>query len=530
MVTAPTSTAPTSTAPASTINVTPTNSSSAVSLTNNTSSQLNSSFQESTSTTKSASTAPPITSKETSPTSNTSSIQPASQANSPPTQTSPPVTPPNTTVTATTKASQPPQCSYTVTNNNTSGLQIEINPPGNYTLTVFEEGRPQTGKEIQADHLKQIPVGKTGHLKPCTGYSLNVSFTETLSFNDTGKEIFCHSTNKLFRTDPMSKGDVKETSCIPGYVCYGSDWDISSSISTPNNLSVVQCTNDKKTSCVRPANEDICSDLTVTFTSGSCVNSSFNFTKSISVDFLNPSEIQQIKPTGLPAEITTTLPDLPKCKNLSVSNYTCSEKHKPDVVKLSELEPFTDYSCTGLILQNNITINKTTPSVQVRVDCDLTITNTKNDLTSTSIELSWTTTSKNCQQELPNLHKLSYDCICQKHGQKPATSPDGRTCVVTGLIPYTDYKCGVRAKYNNEIQVSTGGEVDVKTKIGNNNKAVTGFRVFLVILTSVALLFLTYKFYIQKLRKSTNDVNDDMELEAIYENGQTPGSRHKEAH
>nr|XP_024661442.1 receptor-type tyrosine-protein phosphatase C isoform X1 [Maylandia zebra] len=592
-------TAPTSTAPASTITVIPTTSSSSVSLPNNTSTQSNSSFPESSSTTISASTAPPITSKETSPTSNTSSIQPASQANSSHTQTSPPVTPPSTTVAATTKAS--PQCSYNVTNNNTSGLQIEINPRGNYTLTVSEEGRPQTGKIIQADQLNQIPVGKTGHLKPCTDYSLNVSFTETLSLNDTGKEIFCRSTEKTFRTDPMSERDVTETSCIPGYVCYGSDWNISSSISTPNNRSVVRCRNDEKTFCVRPANEDICSDLTVTFTPGECRGSSFSFTKSISVDFLNPSEIQQIKPTGLPAEITTTLPDLPKCKNLSVS-YTCSENNKADV-KLSELEPFTDYSCTGLILQNSISINKTTPSVHVRVDCDLTITNIKKDLTSTSIELSWKTTSKNCQQVLPLLHKLSYDCSCDGQTGK-VTGPDGRTCVITGLNPFTGYTCRVRAKYN-EIQVSTGGEVKLQTKVGKpaavtelklhvhehntikvswhrpstfngpegkyiirlntaddkevtkeekqsctrcevefkdlsystsykvkvtahnghyesipqtseistlyNDKAVIGFLVFLIILTSVALLFVIYKIYILKRRQS-HDLGENIHL------------------
>ncbi|XP_042083288.1 receptor-type tyrosine-protein phosphatase C isoform X2 [Haplochromis burtoni] len=418
----------------------------------------------------------------------------------------------------------------------------------------------------------------------------------------------------------MSERDVNETSCIPGYVCYGSDWDISSSISTPNKRSVVPCRNDEKTFCVRPANEDICSDLTVTFTPGECRGSSFNVTKSISVDFLNPSEIQQIKPTGLPAEINTTLPDLPKCKNLSVS-YTCSENNKADV-KLSELKPFTDYSCTGLILQNSISINKTTPSVHVRVDCELTITNIKKDLTSTSIELSWKTTSKNCQQVLPLLHELSYDCSCDGQTGK-VTSPDGGTCVITGLNPFTGYTCRVRAKYKNKIQVSTGGEVKLQTKVGTpaavtelklhvhehntikvswhrpstfngperkyiirlntaddkevtkkelegtkyevefkdlsystsykvkvtahnghyesipqiseistlyNNKAVIGFRVFLFIVIVLAFLFLTYKFYIQKFRKSTNDVNDDMELEAIYENRQPPGWHHKEAH
>lgn len=94
--------------------------------------------------------------------------------------------------------------------------------------------------------------------------------------------------------------DVNETSCIPGYVCYGSDWDISSSISTPNNRSVVRCRNDEKTFCVRPANEDICSDLTVTFTPGECRGSSFNFTKSISVGTYERvhvcSEIQTFTP------------------------------------------------------------------------------------------------------------------------------------------------------------------------------------------------------------------------------------------
>uniref|UniRef100_A0A668VF23 Receptor-type tyrosine-protein phosphatase C n=1 Tax=Oreochromis aureus TaxID=47969 RepID=A0A668VF23_OREAU len=428
---------------------------------------------------------------------------------------------------------------------------------------VLSASQPQNC-EYQFKRSVQIPVGKTGHLKPCTDYSLSVSF-----INDAGNEIFCNSTENKFRTDPMSKGDVKETSCIPGYVCYGSDWDISSSISTPNKHLVKQCRNDSQTVCVRPANEDICSDLNVTFTSGSCVNSSFSFTKSISVDFLNPSEIQQIEPTGLPAEITTTLP---KCKTSQLVtpvqvSANLTKKHNPDVVKLSELEPFTDYNCTGLILQNNTSINKTTPSVQVRVVCDLTITYTKNDSTSTSIEFSWTTTSKNCQQELPNFHKLSYDCSCQKHSPKPATSPDGGTCVVTGLNPYTDYKCRVGAKYN-EIQVSTGVKLiwhrpstfngpeekyiiqlktaddkevrkkgtqsctkcevefkdlsysttyKVKVTAHNghyesdpeinqistfyNDKAVIGFLVFLIILTSVALLFVIYKIYILKRRK-----------------------------
>lgn len=48
-----------------------------------------------------------------------------------------------------------------------------------------------------------------------------------------------------------------------------------------------------------------------------------------------------------------------------------------------------------------------------------------------------------------------------------ATSPDGGTCVITGLNPFTDYTCRVRAKYKNKIQVSTGGEVKLQTKVGS---------------------------------------------------------------
>lgn len=47
------------------------------------------------------------------------------------------------------------------------------------------------------------------------------------------------------------------------------------------------------------------------------------------------------------------------------------------------------------------------------------------------------------------------------------TSPDGRTCVITGLNPFTGYKCRVRPKYKNKIQVSTGGEVKLQTKVGS---------------------------------------------------------------
>ncbi|XP_030582509.1 receptor-type tyrosine-protein phosphatase C-like isoform X1 [Archocentrus centrarchus] len=593
---------------------------SSASLKNHTSFQSNSSFQAANSTIMSA-----TDSANTSSSSNSSSTHPGSQSLTPShNQTSHPGT--NTTVSTTTKAtkapdSEPPQCSYNVTKHR-SVLKFEVNRPGNYNINVFE-GRPKTVEKIQVHNSTQNSVWKTEPLKPCTEYSHNVSF-----IGADGKEIFCNSQANKTKTDKMSKGDVKEKYCIPEHVCYESDWDLSSSISTPDNLPVKRCSNDSKTFCVRPANKNICSDLTITFTSGACVNSSFNFTKSISVDFLNSNEIQQNKSPGLPAKIET---DIPKCKNLSVS-YTCSEKGKPDDVKqLSELEPFTDYNCTGRISDNNNTTNKTTPPIHFRVDCDLTINNIMNITTNNSIELSWKTTSKNCKE--PKLEKLSYDCICQKNGHKQGQtqgqplkvtgtklSPEGGTCRITGLDPYKSYTCQVQPKYNNEIRDATGTKVQLETKIGRpgivrdltltvqdhntirvtwvkpqtlngpevkyrvhlykagdkpqeketwetnyvftdlsysttynvkvvafnqrfesppttkkadtlyNDKAVIGFLVFLILVIAfVALFFIAYKIYIKKLRKSRNDVNEDMALEAIYVNARPPGWRHKEA-
>lgn len=38
-------------------------------------------------------------------------------------------------------------------------------------------------------------------------------------------------------------------------------------------------------------------------------------------------------------------------------------------MNLSDVEPFTDYSCSGLIKDNGVSINKRLPPVQIRIDC-----------------------------------------------------------------------------------------------------------------------------------------------------------------
>lgn len=78
------------------------------------------------------------------------------------------------------------------------------------------------------------------------------------------------------------KDDIEEVNCTPGYVCYRSDWNISSSLSPSNHIQAEPCKSDNKILCIIPRYDDICSDLTTTFTSGNCSNS-FSLTKSIPV-------------------------------------------------------------------------------------------------------------------------------------------------------------------------------------------------------------------------------------------------------
>ncbi|CAI5635501.1 unnamed protein product [Oreochromis niloticus] len=387
-------------------------------------------------------------------TSNETSLTPTPPSSSSDSQASPT----DTTVTAPTAATkttpEPPKCSYTVTPIE-FGLQINLMnfTPAEYNISIIEGGQRVINKTV----INQSGQHNIQHLKPCTEYEHQVLY------NYGNKTLQCTSTGNKTKTKEMSKTDITEQSSTNGCVCYQSNWDISSSISAPNVTSADQCSSDSKSFCVKHG--DVCSDFETTFTSGNC--HSFSITTNIIVDLYNSSESKLSGPTGLPAEIRPMLPKMSECKKLSV-NYTCSEKDKPDEVNklLSELEPFTDYSCTGLILNNNIRTNRITPPVHLNTDCDLTI-NMETKTTNTSINLSWKTTSKNCDSVLHTLYNLSYDCSCSPSEKTRNTElqPDGGTCDITGLEAFTDYKCGVQPKYKSK-PVSNKKEVTLKTDPG----------------------------------------------------------------
>ncbi|KAK5618242.1 hypothetical protein CRENBAI_020405 [Crenichthys baileyi] len=420
------------------------------------------------------------------------------------------------------EANTDPKCSYSVETIQ-FGLRMNMTfianfTAGSYTIEVAEKEGPFERRSTVSFSNKHSTY-EIKRLKPCTEYELKVTLIPT-----NGTEIPCNKTDNKTTTTGMSEQDIKKGSCPSGYFCYQSGWNISSLPLKHNKVSAAEFINGSYR--FKPAYEDICSDFVLKFPDKNC-NVSFTLSENVTVDFIDPIDINQIKPTELPAKIETKLPS--NCKNLSVE-YKCSGKDN-NSVELSDMKPFTNYSCTGHIKNNNVFINKTTPPVQFNINCDFTITNLKATSTNTSIELNWKTTSDKCQGVLHNLEELSYSCSCKDKKYYATTEgrmmnpPDGGSCEISKLKPYEDYICGVRPIYGGRhdfkletvkektqsgipetpsgLQVSLPENNVIKVTCGppHNDKALIGFLVFLIIITSVALLLVLYKIFVLRRRK-----------------------------
>nr|XP_061831838.1 receptor-type tyrosine-protein phosphatase C-like isoform X1 [Nerophis lumbriciformis] len=379
-----------------------------------------------------------------------------------------------------------------------------------------------------------------------------------------------------------------------------SEWNISTSLSGPKNSSVELKGNKV---CIRPAFSDICSGLTMHF------NFARNCTPLVLTTFVSaehfPKDIKQNYTNTLPINITAHLP--PKCTNHSTV-YSCLDASNKSTI-VSDLEPFTDYTCTGDIMEHNATRGKL-PSLSVRIDCDLNIQMQPPNLTNESIEMKWTTKSENCDGVVSEGTKLSYECTCnpkseanKKSGSSMARKHPGPVgCNVTGLSAFTNYICTIQPTYNNkdvglrkteilhtrpgvpdditnlkaylgdnnvievtcdhskqfngletgfnavilqdsvtvetlnqsgtckftftDLSYSTTYKVEVfafneccRSKDGRpqhvstsyNDKALTGFLIFLIIFTSVALLIVLFKIYMVK-RQRSQDMHENMLL------------------
>ncbi|XP_041863019.1 receptor-type tyrosine-protein phosphatase C-like [Melanotaenia boesemani] len=327
-----------------------------------------------------------------------------------------------------------PQCSYQV-QLIPGGFQINMmnSPAGNYIITITENNQAVIQENVFVSN--ETSTHEIKHLKPCTEYEHSVVRADG--------QITCNSAANKAKT--QWNDDIKDISNTSGYVCYQSAWNLDSSVSPPKNHRYEQREDGKF--CFRLADEDFCSDFNIKFTPENCYET-FHHTRYISVDFIDPNVIDQHEPTGLPAKIEPKLPS--NCKNFMV-DYTCSESGKVyQSIKLSDMEPFTNYTCTGLIQHQSVSIE--TPRLQFQIMCDLTITFTKPHGTNTSTELTWKTTSNNCEGFPQNFTRFSYTSNCPKpSGTEPCKSikPDGGKCELTGLSPYTDYTCEIQPTYNN---------------------------------------------------------------------------------
>ncbi|XP_015243349.1 PREDICTED: receptor-type tyrosine-protein phosphatase C [Cyprinodon variegatus] len=433
----------------------------------------------------------------------------ANNQSSPQTATLPPSTEQNTTMAATTAAgNKDPKCSYSVKSIQ-FGFLIKMTDftEGLYTIDE-EEGLFERKDNVSFSNKNSTHEIKP--LKPCTDYKVIVTL---IGVNDTK---ICNKTEDknttTTRTTGMNQADIEKVSCPAGYpnhFCYRSGWDISSLSSKYVKASPPEFNNGSYH--FKPAYEDICSDFVLEYLTQNCTGNQSTAPQYVPVDFIDPKDINQTKPTKLPAKIEPTLPS--RCNNLTVE-YKCSGNDNK-TVEPSDMKPFTDYVCTGDIKNNSVYINKTTLPVHFNIYCG-------------GLK---TTASQWKEEQIPDkpeVLKIEYpenNKILVKFSAKDFRGPEPKYIAELVGVPgsektqqnpefefedlnyLTSYRIKVQT-YNGKHK-SEYEEIDATTLY--NDKALIGFLVFLIIITSVALLLVLYKIYVLKRRKS-HDLTERLEL------------------
>ncbi|MCI4383758.1 hypothetical protein PGIGA_G00030160 [Pangasianodon gigas] len=304
--------------------------------------------------------------------------------------------------------------------------------------------------------------------------------------------------------------------------------------------------------CIEIDNSNSCKNYNVTFEQ--------KCGESVQLNFTLPPEKPVINFTN---QIPTSLfwvNNRSQCTgNLT---YTCKDL-KSTPVNVEHLKPFNNYTCNGTY---NHTFGNITSDVSVYIKCDVN-NDTRLSVNSTSIHADLNLSSPNCPtitttfdwtgkcvnmsdksasyeneqfkiisftetspanpsyENVPKIKPINHnafkvECTINKWNgeegditaelyingglERKKTSRKGKECDLEfeNLYYSTDYKIKVYARNGN------GKETQIKhlthsTKY--NDKAVLGFLSFLIILTSVALLFVLYKLYLLKREKSRNE-------------------------
>ncbi|XP_053727339.1 receptor-type tyrosine-protein phosphatase C isoform X2 [Synchiropus splendidus] len=319
------------------------------------------------------------------------------------------------------------QCNFTVTAVD-SGYKLHFSSSHNgssFIITISE----MDGESYNMTY--DIGLDEILILKPCTNYTLS-------AFDDRFPETVCY--HRAVKTKGMTldqiRFDVKM--CNEIHRCFDTPWNITGIVRNPSL-------------------NDTCTNMTESFPSENCT-SSFPVTNYLGVDFYPPTEVTQTK-YDFPAKIIAQLPEAPKCNITQI--YTCSGHHG-EWKTLSELEPFTNYNCFGQI-KDSTGAELLLPPMNFHFECDLVLVDRIDKISNNSINFSWSSKSKKCEEKL-NMTRISYQCSCQKI--KKGDPVLGNKCNITGLTPFTNYTCEIQPLYDGKQLFVPQKVTRVTTKAG----------------------------------------------------------------
>ncbi|KAB5559426.1 hypothetical protein PHYPO_G00028890 [Pangasianodon hypophthalmus] len=383
-----------------------------------------------------------------------------------------------------------PECKYSF-NYGKDGVEV-----------IIENNRSAVNYTIKiTDTSDRIPIGPWPNkslipfksLKPCRNY------TVTFDPPCEPKNGSAFQTRALAASDVTPKLNITETY---GQVCFETIWALES--------------------CIGISKSNSCTVYQVTFTEDLC---------QTPIPFTLPPVMPVISyvkkfPTELHWDNRP-----PQCKeNLT---YNCSGTDKPIVTDFSVLKHLHEYNCTGAYNYGNGTI--ISEPFTVKPECNVS---TRTTFSKTKYEKQpiheYTTTVQTLSSEPSQPEDVKITPINHNAFKVECTinNWNGKKGFLIAVLYSGGHDKGKPIKYDEHCQhakcvlklenlsYSTTYKIKVYAENGNgnktkiyeddhstkyNDKAVLGFLSFLIILTSVALLFVLYKLYLLKREKSRNE-------------------------
>ncbi|KAJ8279114.1 hypothetical protein COCON_G00061800 [Conger conger] len=316
--------------------------------------------------------------------------------------------------------------------------------------------------------------------------------------------------------------------------------------------------------CYNISKAAYCSSVEASITSAEC-----NLTKSKQIEIAPGLDDIKIKQIGKwPVNISKTWPS--QCSNEADQNVniSCGSTTKSGKYTEEELRLFQTYQCNATVLYKGKPIRpQTIKKIEIDTNCDVILINTRQNISNYSAKLSWEISSEKCPKLLSD---LEYKNSCKYHFKEDSidsVESNNTEFNFTSLTPYREYELSFRLQCYNKninnsvIKIKTAPgkpEAEITTKprpipkssnsftikcdfndlsysttytlvIGAHNGIVgkdlvnleyatsynesvlIGFLAFLIVLMSCALLFVLYKIYLLRKRRS-HDIDEQTEL------------------